>query len=61
MEKLIKSINTRSFSIELIESAPDQFQIHWEHANDSFTTRPMHDLKAALEMFDNLLVQLEGN
>lgn len=59
--KTIKSIRTKYYYIELSELVNSKYCIAYESRAEHFTSVDITALDLALEMFDDILVMIEGN
>lgn len=59
--KVIKSIFTRSFCLELIEESSGVYFVTWDTDEGPQRTVTMRDLNQALNIFEDMLVIVEGH
>lgn len=58
---LVKSINTRRYTVTLIEMKEPGYRVCWHCGNEEFESKVITDLSIATQVFDDFLTMLEGH
>lgn len=59
--KVIKSVATKSFYIDLVQTGLNTYSVIYGDRDGKDYEAKMDDLKYALKVFDDVLIELEGN
>lgn len=59
--KTIKAIETKKYSVSLVQLPTNDYRILFEHLGTTTVTGRVTDFNLALQLFDETLVQVQGH